>query len=276
MAIASLTSSHILIDGAFGAVFDPQDRGLMYGDGVFRTLRMSQGRPRWWQDHLDKLRGDAGRLAIPEMPDSAWQADLERLSGVIDEGVLKLVLTRGSGPRGYALPEPCFPRRLVLYTPLERSAIEAGDADATVRVCQLRLARQPALAGIKHLNRLENILARAEWHDPAIHEGLLLDQDGRVISGVMSNLFLWRDGRLLTPKLTECGVAGVTRMRLMGLALSSGMQVEVMDLYLDDVLAADEAMLTNSIFGLRRIARLEGRTWTLPVVSERLRTLLNA
>lgn len=262
----------VLVDGAEGAVFDPLDRGLMYGDGVFRTLRVTGGQPRWWGDHLEKLAGDCARLGIPAVADAAWRTDLALLAGRMAEGVLKLVVTRGSGARGYLPPDPCQPRRLLCY----RAGIAEVPAAATVRVCRLRLGHQPALAGLKHLNRLENVLARAEWQDPAIHEGLLLDQDGRVISGVMSNLFLWRDGELLTPQLTRCGVAGVARARLMALAAARGYRVREAELGLDDVTGAQEAMLTNSLFGLWRIGRLEGKDWPVPVVSRELGGLLDA
>jgi 4-amino-4-deoxychorismate lyase len=140
---------------------------------------------------------------------------------------------------------------------------------AVLRVCDLRLGLQPRLAGIKHLNRLENVLARAEWSDPAIHEGLLLDQDGWVISGCMSNLFVVRAGELHTPCLARCGVAGVTRARLMRLAAEAGMRVQEVDLDLAALLAADELFLTNSLIGLWPVARLQARTWREHPVSAR-------
>ncbi len=264
----------VLVDGAEGAVFDPLDRGLMYGDGVFRTLLVTRGQPRWWDEHLEKLAGDCARLGIPTVADALWQADLASLAGRMEEGVLKLVVTRGSGPRGYLPPDPCQPRRLFCYS--EGAAIKGPVPAATVRVCRLRLGHQPALAGIKHLNRLEQVLARAEWHDPTIHEGLLLDQAGRVISGVMSNIFLWRDGELITPSLTQCGVAGVARARLMSLAGAKGYRVREAEFGLDDVFGAQETMLTNSVSGLRRIGRLEEKSWPDPVVSGELGALLDA
>lgn len=262
----------VLINGALGAVFDPLDRGLMYGDGVFRTLRVSQGRPQWWEVQLEKLAADCARLGIPPVAEADWRADLAQLAGHMSDGVLKLVVTRGGGPRGYLPPDPCLPTRLLSYVP---GLPGLPAAAATLRVCRLRLGHQPALAGVKHLNRLEQVLARNEWRDPAIHEGLLLDQGGRVISGVMSNVFLWHGGSLLTPRLDACGVAGVARARLMARAAAQGYAVREADLGLEEVYGAEEVMLTNSLFGLWPVGRLEHKIWPAPVISPQLKALLH-
>lgn len=264
-----------LVNGREGRHVDPLDRGLQYGDGVFRTLRIDNGQPRWWDEQLAKLAADAQRLGIP-VPDAAlWRADLAQLDGRLAGGVLKLLLTRGRGARGYRASASTHPTRMMSY---DDAAIASDAWPATglsVRLCALRLSEQPLLAGIKHLNRLENVLARAEWTDPEIHEGILCDAAGRVISGVMSNLFLWRDGRLLTPRLHRCGISGVTRARLLRQARETGMAVEEADFGLDLLLAADELMLCNSVIGLRRVARLDTRIWPQPMISTQLRERLD-
>ena len=220
--------SSVLVDGVRAECFPVDDRGLMYGDGVFRTLRVAGGRPRWWHEQLAKLAEDCARLGLT-MPDvSHWQADLDLLAPCLSDGVMKLIVTRGSGPRGYLPPASAKPRRFMRYDATASQPIPPAPAELSIRVCSLRLGQQPRLAGIKHLNRLENVLARAEWNATDIHEGLLLDQSDRVISGVMSNLFIWRDqgkqSRLLTPRLDQCGVAGVARARLMRLARAQGLR----------------------------------------------------
>ncbi len=264
----------ILVNGLAATQVAAMDRGLMYGDGVFRTIRIADGRPRWWPDHLAKLAEDCARLGL-DCPDVArLDEDLARIEPLPIRGVLRLTVTRGDGPRGYRPPSPQRCTRIL-------ACWAAGDPPypgegLNIRVCDLRLARQPALAGIKHLNRLENVLARAEWNDPSIAEGILLDQSGRVVSGVMSNLFTWRDGRLQTPSLRLCGVAGVARARLMRLAAEEGMIVEETDFDLATLLTADEVMLTNSLFGLRRVAGLGARIWPEPLISPRLMELLDA
>jgi len=264
-----------LVNGTEGAALDPRDRGLHYGDGVFRTLLLEHGQPRWWDEQLAKLAADAAHLGIASPEAAVWQADLDLLAPRLADGVLKLLLTRGCGVRGYR-PAAGSATRILIHEPGPPPSATWPAAGLTLRVCDLRLAAQPALAGIKHLNRLENVLARAEWNSPEIHEGLLLDAAGRVISGVMSNLFLWRDGCLDTPRLDQCGVAGLARARLMRSAAGAGFAVREARISLDDVLAADELLLCNSLIGLRRIARLNHRTWPEAAVSQQLQALFDA
>ena len=265
-----------LVNGIEGAALDPLDRGLQYGDGVFRTLYVVNGKPRWWEEHLAKLAADAMRLSIVCPEASLWQADLAHLAGRLSGGVIKLLLTRGSGARGYRPPDAPTTTRILIHDPTPLVSDTWPAEGLQVCICNLRLSAQPHLAGIKHLNRLENVLARAEWNTPEIHEGLMLDMTGNVISGVMSNLFLWRDGRLLTPRLDQCGVAGVARARLIRHASAAGILVQETRIGLDDVLAADEIMLSNSLIGLRRVARLGERAWPKPVISPQLVSLLDA
>jgi 4-amino-4-deoxychorismate lyase len=118
-----------------------------------------------------------------------------------------------------------------------------------MRVCDLRLALQPRLAGIKHLNRLEQIMARAEWEEQ-YEEGLLLDYNGQLIEGTMSNLFLVRDRALYTPSLDSCGVAGVVRSVVLDLAVESGVRAARQALTLTDLEAAQEVFLCNSLIGI--------------------------
>ncbi|MDD5388868.1 MAG: aminodeoxychorismate lyase [Gallionellaceae bacterium] len=265
-----------LVNGIAGAALDPLDRGLQYGDGVFRTLRLENGKPRWWEEQLAKLAADAARLAIACPEASLWQSDLANLAGRLSGGVIKLLLTRGSGARGYRPPDAATATRILIHDPTPPVSDTWPAEGLNARICDLRMSVQPHLAGIKHLNRLENVLARAEWNTPEIHEGLLLDAEGHVVSGVMSNLFVWRDGRLLTPSLEQCGVAGVARARLLRRATAAGIAVQETRIGLDEVLAAEEIMLSNSLIGLRRVSRLGERAWPKPVISPQLASLLDA
>lgn len=264
-----------LVNGRAADNWPAADRGCMYGDGVFRTVRWADGQPCWWPAQLAKLRSDAGRLGIPCPSDEVWNDDLARLPKIDGAAVLKLVLTRGTGLRGYLPSGPVQSNRAVMLAPFPESIEQVAASGAGLRVCGLRLSDQPRLAGIKHLNRLENVLARMEWDDPLIHEGLLLDSAGRVVSGVSGNLFILRGDLLLTPRLDRCGVAGVARERLMGLAGQRGLTVREADLYLDEVLDAQEVLLTNSLIRLWPVARLEGRLWTAWPIGLALRNLLD-
>jgi 4-amino-4-deoxychorismate lyase len=197
-------------------------------------------------------------LVCPD--ETTLRAEVCRAAGTGD-GVIKIMLTRGSGARGYALPHAQAGTRIVLSAPLPAHALADAPDGIAARWCSLRLARQPRLAGVKHLNRLENILARAEWDDPAIFEGLLCDEGGAAIGGVMSNVFCARDGTLFTPDLSACGVAGVARARVLRAAARLGMSTRIERLQPAAILAADEVMICNSVIGVRRVSRLDDMSW---------------
>lgn len=248
-----------LINGEANGALSPLDRGLAYGDGVFRTLKVSHHEPIWWKDHYAKLAHDCAalRLACPEA--DLLLNEIGIVTASCNDAVIKIILTRGPGARGYAPPDPASPTRIVMATPLpEAHDIKAG---IQVRWCSLRLARQAQLAGIKHLNRLENVLARQEWTDPNITEGLLCDDTGAVIGGTRSNLFVMRNGRLWTPDLSFSGITGVTRARILRAAKLRGIEIQVGRLETANILDADEVFLSNSIVGLWRIAGLDNVQW---------------
>ncbi len=247
----------ILVNGQPVETIDVRDRGLAYGDGVFRTLRIQGGEPLWWHDHFAKLAADCAALKLT-VPDAAGLlAEVLRVAAA-GQGVVKIILTRGVGTRGYAPATGHACTRIVMAAPVPPHAQPDAPVEIHARWCTLRLARQPRLAGVKHLNRLENVLARSEWDDPSIAEGLLCDDGGAVIGGVMSNLFWARDGELFTPDLSECGVAGVARTRMLRAAVRLGIPVHVGHHLPDAILAADEVMICNSLVGARRIAVLDG------------------
>ena len=249
----------IRVNGLTTDRVNARDRGLAYGDGVFRTLRTEAGQPVWWADHYAKLEADCSALML-DCPDQAeLRAEVCQVAEA-GQGVVKIVLTRGAGARGYALPSEPATTCIVLASALPHHAQNFDDVHA--RWCELKLGRQPRLAGVKHLNRLENVLARAEWDDPTIFEGLLCDDSGAVISGVMSNVFWGKGGALFTPDLSQCGVAGVARMRLLRAAGRLGIGIHTGRFLPAELLAADEVMICNSVMGVRRLARLDDTIWS--------------
>lgn len=249
-------SRAVQVDGREGASVAVDDRGLAYGDGVFETIATQAGEPVWWEAHVRRLQRGCAALGI-EAPDGRDLLDEARaLAGESRRGVLKLVVTRGRGPRGYAAPPSPTPTRILSFEDWAGPDAALAVRGATLRWCDTTLARQPRLAGLKHLNRLEQVLARAEWRDPDIDEGLVCDTDGRVTSAVAANLFVVRDGRLSTPRLDACGVAGVARGWVMAQAV-----VDEAALDRQAVESADELFLTSSLRGILPVARLAGRTW---------------
>jgi 4-amino-4-deoxychorismate lyase len=266
----------ILVNGLAGGNVTATDRGLCYGDGVFRTLGVREGQPLAWRRQFAKLGSDARALGIPCPDEACLRREIHEAAGASPACVVKIVLTRGESGRGYAVPATICATRIVATSPWPQHPSDWVERGIVGRVCRLRLAWQPALAGIKHLNRLENVLARAEWSDPDIAEGVLQDWQGNVISGTMSNVFIAEDGRITTPGLAQCGVAGVTRDRVMDAALRHGVACVVEPVALDRLLAADEVMLVNSLIGVWQVRSLEGRAWSPGAMTPRIRNWLEA
>jgi 4-amino-4-deoxychorismate lyase len=261
-----------LVNGRPAQSVDAADRGLMYGDGVFRTLVVRRGGPLNWTTHHRLLAADCARLGLP-CPDAALL--LREVARVAPgDAVAKVVVTRGASGRGYACPEDFQPTRIVAAWPGVPDSREAAERGVRVRRCDLALAIQPRLAGVKSLNRLESVLARAEWRDPDVREGLLADAEGRLVEGTMSNVFFAAAGRLVTPALTRCGVAGSQRERVLALARAAGVACEVRDAGFDELERADEAFLTNSVIGLWPVAAFGDRRWEPGPIARRLQRLL--
>ena len=173
------------------------DRGLALGDGVFRTVRVRAGRPLNWRWQWARLTADCEKLKLPAPVETTLLAEIASVAP--GDATVKATITRGAAGRGYALPTAVRTTRIVSAHPPPDYPAEWGEAGVRVRRCHLVLAQQPRLAGAKTLNRLENVLARSEWDDPAIAEGLIADADGRVIEGTMSNVFVAAAGRVFTP-----------------------------------------------------------------------------
>lgn len=247
------------------------DRGLQYGDGLFETIAAIGGKPCLWERHLRRLRSGCRRLGIEcPSPDRILSECLKEIAGR-ERGVLKLLLTRGAGGRGYRPPAATEPTCIVACHAWPDYPSRWWRDGIRLRFCSTPLGENPVLAGIKHLNRLEQVLAQAEWNDPEIAEGLMLDTGGRVVEGTMSNLFLIRDETLLTPDLSRCGVAGVMQGLVLDLAREQGICVQERVIVPADLDTADALFVTNSLIGLWPVQELEGRRYGVDAIPAPLR-----
>jgi len=264
----------MLVNGNSGNMISIRDRGLLYGDGVFRTLYASAGHALHWPLHYQKLRHDCTRLGMACPDFTMLSTEMDGLLKQHSDGVYKVIVTRGKGTRGYAPAQHSDSTHVWDVLPYPDYPDDWPVTGVKARFCQLRLGFQPRLAGIKHLNRLENVLAAGEWSDTDIAEGLLMDVEGNVIEGTRSNLFLVKQGKLITPELTRCGVAGVQRDRVMNWAMRNSMPMQVRDIRAEEVMQADELFLVNSIMLLWPLRELEMNRWTsFPVATEIRRSL---
>jgi len=266
----------VLVNGAVDDRIAVGDRGFQYGDGIFTTLRVERGVALFLAEHLERLQRDALRLGLPVPDRDLVASEVQRLARNAPQAIIKVILTRGAGGRGYRVPQDVKATRVVGVHPMPEHPSELCAEGVRVRVCRLRLGLQPALAGVKHLNRLEQVLARAEWRDEDVREGLLLDTEDQVVEGVMSNLFLVEGERLRTPLLDRCGVAGVMRGVVMRLASEAGLRVEEARITLADVDQAEELFLTNSVIGLWPVHQLEDRRYGVGRVTRQLIGSLDA
>ncbi len=248
------------------------DRGLSYGDGVFETMLLQQGRVRFLEAHLARLALGCQRLGIEHTDEQRLRAEIAQIARSVESGVIKLVVTRGVGARGYRAAAASSPTRIVsLHAP-----ISCDDAGIHVRWCDTRLSRNPTLAGIKHLNRLEQVLAQNEWQDPTIDEGFMLDSEGELVCATAANLFLVRGNELVTSDLRYCGVRGVMRGEAIRLATASGIAVHEEPLWPEDLETASEVFLTNAVRGIRVVMRLDQYAWPRGPISQTLLSALDA
>lgn len=266
----------MLINGEERTQLDATDRGLQYGDGLFETLAVRDGAPEHWERHLRRMHDGAQRLGIPVPDPQLLAEEAARVCHDGGRGVLKIILTRGAGGRGYRSPVQPTPTRVLSLHPWPDYPADHAEQGVRLRLCRTALGLNPALAGIKHLNRLEQVLARSEWDDADIAEGLMLDSDGRLVCGTMSNLFLVRDGELYTPELTRCGVEGTTRARVLETAADHGIRCHITDLQLDALWGADEVFVCNSIIGVWPARQVEQHSYTCGPVTRRCIQWLSA
>lgn len=228
-------------------------RGFAYGDGIFETMRVHRGTVPWWAAHRARLEAGATRLALALPAIAVVERELRALFDDDGDGVAKLIVSRGDGGRGYApTPEAAPLWRLSRHDPPPASR-EGG---LVLRWCETRLALQPALAGIKHCNRLEQVLARAEWRDAGIDEGLMRSTEGDVVCATSANLFVLHGDRWSTPAVDRCGVAGTCRAWVLAETAANETRVAI-----EDVRTADSVLLCNAVRGILPVARLDARAW---------------
>lgn len=247
------------VDGRDDGAFDLNDRALHYGDGVFETIAVRAGRAEFLDRHLQRLLAGCERLGLDRPDAAALRGEIEARAAQAgpEPAVVKLIVGRRAAGRGYRSRSGQGTTRLSALYPGVQWPQRHRDDGVRVRVCDLRLAGQPRLAGIKHLNRLEQVLARAEWDD-GYEEGLMLDYNGRLIEGTMSNLFVIRDGVLLSPSLAACGVAGIMRSVVLDTARALGMQTAVTDIDGGSLSGAQSVFLCNSLIDIWPVASIEG------------------
>jgi len=237
----------ISINGIETKHLSVMDRGLHYGDGLFETIAFRSGKLEFWDEHLKRMKHGAEVLGITFPGENEFLQDVKNLAKALPAGnyAIKLLLTRGVGERGYRQISSENPTRVVVTCGLPEHAEES----AKIYLCKHPISINPVLAGIKHLNRLDNVLARSEWDDE-FDEGFMFDGHGNLIEGTMSNVFGINNTTLFTPGLDQCGVSGIVRQQVLSIAKEKNITTNIQNLTIDDIGSMEEIFITNSIFGL--------------------------
>ncbi len=265
----------MLVNGQPADSLPLTDRGLSYGDGVFETIAVRNGEPEYLDRHLLRLNNGCVRLGIKPPSAEKILTEALQLSRALDRAVLKIIITRGQGGRGYRPDADGETTRILLNYPWPDYPKTYASEGIAATVCKLRLGRNAQLAGIKHLNRLEQVLARGEWQDE-YQEGIVLDTEGHVVEGTMSNLFIVRGIRLLTPALAQCGVAGIMRDVVLETAQRQGIEVLTTDdIHLQDLQTADALFFCNSLIRLWPTKTLDAISYSKNEIIQELMSYIN-
>ncbi|MCF7986492.1 MAG: aminodeoxychorismate lyase [Methylovulum sp.] len=262
-----------LVNGECRSQIDISDRGLQYGDGLFETIAVHNYQPIFWQDHFNRLQAGCLRLRLPVPDSDILLAEVNQLcsqSNFAHLAVLKLMITRGSGGRGYRQPDPVLPTRILSLHPYPDYPAHFQSEGIVARFCEARLAINPLLAGLKHLNRLEQVLARAEWQNTAIQEGIMLNVHGWVIEGTMTNLFYVKAGILYTAILDESGILGIMRQKIIELSRQNGLHVCEQRYTQIDLFSADEVFFSNSLIGIWPVKQIDRHMFAVGIITKQL------
>jgi 4-amino-4-deoxychorismate lyase len=267
-------NNQYLINGMPSSGISINDRGLSYGDGVFRTFLVKNGVAQHWTLQYQKLSQDCQALGITCPSNKDLLKDLQIMFDDGADAVAKIIVTRGEGSRGYAFSDKIQTNRIVIKSAMPVYPSINQTQGVKLHLCELKLSQQKKLAGIKHLNRLENVLARMEWSDANIADGLLMDSNDNVIECTMSNIIARFGNELITPSLDQCGVAGIARARIIENAPRFNLAVKIEALKLDKLMQAHEIIICNSLFGAWQVVELNGKQWPKQGLDVQLREML--
>lgn len=282
--------SPILVNGVLSHSVDVFDRGFMYGDGLFETIRVVNGEPLLWRYHLKRLQLGCEKLGLP-IDSQLFERLRSGLESVVKEAgrsteicIVKIVISRGVGGRGYQLPEKVNLTEVVICYPAPEFPQSFGLDGVSLVTCRHRLSENPYLAGIKHLNRLDQVLASRELLSSArvysgtenlVFEGLMLDQSGYMVEGTKSNILLFEKDTIISPCLNKCGVDGVAKNYIFDCAKSLGLNTRTDKILPSAIFKYSGMAITNSVMGIYPVKELDGVKLPINPVVYHIQQLLN-
>jgi len=247
----------VWVNGVPGDSIDARDRAVQFGDGCFTTARIHQGKIVQTEAHLTRLQQACERLKIGGVDWQRLESEMIGAAATRDDGVLKVILTRGSGGRGYSAAGCSQPARIISLSDYPSRYHSLRETGARLALSSIRLGKNPQLAGIKHLNRLEQVLIRTELDQTAADEALVLDSDAMLVECCAANLF-WRTGnQVFTPDLSTSGVNGIQRQRVMRQVVQLGFRLKEVSAEMDVLATAEEVLLTNALMPVLPVYQAE-------------------
>ena len=275
-----------LINGKFSDKISVLDRGLSYGDGFFETMRWVSKKQKnkkffgveYWDRHMKRIIKTSGALDLSIPPIQVFLQYKDKLikkalSKGFKNGVLKIIITRGIGQRGYRYEKNIKPTIVFLAFRSQKSYSKKTHFFA--RFCQTNITTNKILSGWKHLNRLDSVLSRSEWDNPETYEGILVDKKKNIIEGTMSNVFFVKNDILYTPKIYDCGINGIMREVIIEKAKNFYNSIKIVDIKTSDVTKFSEMFVCNSLINLVSINQLENKKFSISKRTEKLSTYLN-
>lgn len=268
-----MQASAVLINGSKDSHISTLDRGLMYGDGLFETIAVRGGEIKYWNEHIERLQRGCKILGFDSLNVALLKKEVVLAIGEDSDCVIKIIITRGAGARSYKPTKQELTRIIHKYSwPTHDSTCIQEGVDITL--CNFRLARQVRLSRIKHLNRLEQVLARSEWDDE-FHEGLVCDTNDLLIEATSSNVFIELNDALYTPDLTQCGVEGVMRNKIIEYCKQQGIMVSVQEIDLKFLSRAEAIFLCNCIIGVWPVKSFDGRSFKKTAIIQKIMSEFN-
>ncbi|MCK5395097.1 MAG: aminodeoxychorismate lyase [Gammaproteobacteria bacterium] len=263
-----------MINGVATDYLNINDRAIHYGDGIFETILCDHDRLLYWKQHYQRLQSSATRLKMNCPDEQLLLDDIKQLLDGIEHSVddnfaIKVIISRGISERGYRFPKGHNENRVTMLSTLEPgySSLLAGKLlSGDLYLCEQQISINESLAGLKHLNRLENVLASNEWQngttDNTIIDGLMINANHYVIEGTMSNLFTVKGKRLITPDLKYSGVNGIMRDVIIDIAKQNDIEISVVNMRLDELYSMDELFISNSLIGLKAVNKIAQNTFS--------------
>ncbi|MDT0175559.1 aminodeoxychorismate lyase [Enterobacter sp. BRE11] len=258
------------INGTEQRTLPVSDRATQFGDGCFTTAAVHNGRIQLLTAHLQRLREGCERLMMPDADWAQLEMEMRTAAEPHAQAVLKVILSASAGGRGYSRKGSSGVTRIVSVAPWPHHYQPLQTLGVRLQTSPVRLAQNPLLAGIKHLNRLEQVMIRAHLDQSDADEALVLDTAGYVVECCAANLF-WRQGeRVFTPDLTHAGVDGVMRRYLMAQLAAAGLRCDVVRCEAAQLQMADEIVICNALMPVLPVRELDGKAFSARALYHRL------